>query len=548
MRKTTTGAAALAAAALALPATASAQADAGQAQQAQTQQAATQTQAVAPPPPVAQPVPPPPPPARPSRPIADLVSLRVVHEKGLITDAEYASALAEIGSSVGTERAREAPSLVVAKWSATLYGFVESDFIFDSTQSFNDSAGNALVKRPPGSPQPLDGAVSQYGGDHPRFQFSVRNTRLGVRLRAPEVATIRTSATLEMDFLGFDQPSSEAAFFNNPTFRIRHAYLKMETPIVDVLLGQYWHLFGWQDAYIPNTVEIQGLPGELYERTVQLRLSHRFKLGPTSLDVAAAGLRPPTRDSAVPDVAGGLRFAVDTWRGMQTAGATATRVMPASIAVTGDFRYFRSPEFSALPSKTVDLPTGAVAVDAFLPVIPARKKHRGNALSLSGEFVYGGGISDMYTGLTGGVTFPSLVNTTGINPAPTYPQNVDNGMVVMDNNAHALHAIVWQTFNVGLQYYWPGVNGAIWTSANFAHTESPNIAQFTSNSAPNPLTSNYVQQTNVRTSEDWFDVNLFVQIVPSVRLGFEYAHFRDHYVDDVVAENHRGQVSGFFLF
>src|ERR1700690_2768480 len=65
---------------------------------------------------------------------ADFVSLRVMHDKGLITDDEYRSAKAEAGASVGDDRANDdVTSLVVGKWSATLYGFVEGDFIFDST-------------------------------------------------------------------------------------------------------------------------------------------------------------------------------------------------------------------------------------------------------------------------------------------------------------------------------------------------------------------------------------------------------------------------------
>ncbi len=482
---------------------------------------------------------------------ADFVSLRLMREKGIISEEEYKSAREEIGASVGDNRADEGASLVVGKWSASLYGFVEGDFILDSTQSFNDVAGNALVQRPPNSPQPLTGNVSQYAGGNPRMQFGVRNTRFGLRLRAPEVSKVRASSTLEMDFLGFDPAptaNTDAAFFNNPTLRIRHAYVKLETPIVDILLGQYWHMFGWQPAFFPNTTEIQGVPGELYERTPQVRLSHKFTAGPTSLEIAAAALRPPTRDGAIPDFAGGLRFSIDKWRGMQTAGATSTQLASASIAVTGDFRRFQAPEFAALPASTLTLNTGAIAVDAFLPIIPATESRHGNALSITGEFTYGGGIADMFTGLTGGIAFPSLVNTTGVNPAPTYAQNVDNGMVIVDSGAHALHAIVWTTGIVGLQYYLPGVNGRIWIAGNYAHTESPNIDQFTTNTAPSPTTSNYVQQTGVRKFEDWFDVNVFIEPLPSFRLGLEYAWFNDRYVDATHATNHRGQVSAFFLF
>ncbi|HEY1959011.1 MAG TPA: hypothetical protein VGH28_25535 [Polyangiaceae bacterium] len=535
---------------LGLSARARAQTDAG-VQQPEPQPQATQA-----------PAPPPPPQVQPREhaPIVDVMTLRIMRQKGILTEAEYRAARGDLAETIGDERADESVNVVVGKWSATVYGFLESDFILDSTQSFNDLAGNALVQRPIGAPQPAGPPVSQYAGSNARLQFSIRNTRFGLRLRAPELHGIRASGTLEMDFLGGSSApaSGEAAFFNSPTLRLRHAYLKVETPIVDVLAGQTWHLFGWQPCYFPNTVEIQGVPGQLYDRVAQVRLSHRFVAGPTSFEIAAAALRPPTRDGGMPDLAGGLRFAVDKWRGLQTTGAASTDLAPLSIAVTGDYRNFRLPVFQSLPTDSVDLSTGAIAVDAFIPIVPATPHRRGNALSISGEFVYGGGISDMYTGLTGGVTMPSFVNSTGIANAPSYQQTVDNGMVVFDNcpktyapgatSCNDLHAIVWMTAIGGIQYYLPGVNGRIWISANYAHTESPNIQDFTTTSAPNALASTYAQQANVRKSEDWADGNLFLEPHPSVRIGLEYAIFIDHYVDGVTATNHRGQVSGFFLF
>jgi len=476
-----------------------------------------------------------------------------MHDKGILTDAEYRSALSEIGASTGT-RAEEANSLVVGKWSATLYGFLEGDYILDSTQSFPETGGNALVARPKGFAPPPPSPQSTYAGDNARMQFSVRNTRFGLRLRAPEISKVRASGTLEMDFLGFDPApptTTEAAFFTSPTLRVRHAYLKVETPVVDVLVGQYWHMFGWQPAFFPSSVEIQGLPGQLYARTPQLRLSRKFGGPAGGVELAVAGMRPPTRDGAVPELTGGLRVTLDKWRGVQSTGSTNTSLASASLAVTGDFRYFRVAEFALVPGATRSIPTGAVAVDAFLPVIPATEKSRANALSLNGEFVYGAGISDLYTSFTGGLQLPSLPNTTGINPPPTYPQSFDNGMIVFDNNTnHDLHAVVWSTFIVGVQYYFPGVNGKIWVAGNYSHTESPNIQDFTnpSTTPPNPQNSNYVYAATVRKFEDWFDANLFFDPLPSVRIGLEYAYFNDRYVDGIHAINHRGQISGFFLF
>src|SRR5439155_872191 len=80
-----------------------------------------------------------------------------------------------------------------------------------------------------------------YAGEQGRTQFSIRNSRIGFRMKAPEYNGIRTSAQLEMDFLGTQLPpgtgpgtGGEGAFFSNPTFRVRHANLKLETNVVDI--------------------------------------------------------------------------------------------------------------------------------------------------------------------------------------------------------------------------------------------------------------------------------------------------------------------------
>ncbi len=47
---------------------------------------------------------------------------------------------------------------------------------------------------------------------------------------------------------------------------------------------------------------------------------------------------------------------------------------------------------------------------------------------------------------------------------------------------------------------------------------------------------------------NWFDVNLFADPTPAVRVGFEYSNYNTQYVDGVHAINHRGQLSGCFIF
>jgi hypothetical protein len=462
--------------------------------------------------------------------VAELTSLRLLRDKGIISQAEYDSALHDLKESVG-EHAPKEGTVVLGKWSTTLYGFLEADSIWDTTRSLNDLSGNAQIVRSLAS-----GGTE--AGDHARFTMGMRNSRFGFKLRAPETHGVRVSAMLETDFQGpltigtGTGQVSEGAFFTSPTLRVRHFNMKIETPVVDVLAGQYWQLFGWQSAYQPNTVEIQGVPGEVYGRTPQLRISKTLKAEPVTFEIAIAATRPVQRDSGFPDGQGGLRFALDSWTGVQTVGSTGTQISPLSIAATGLLRRVEVDQLAASPKFTRDLTLTAVAVDAFIPVIPGTKDNKENSFSLNGEFATGYGFADQYTGLSGGVGFPTLPAAAGV--AQTYTPNIDAGIVTYDARGH-VHGIQWTSYLIGAQYYLPGTDGKFWVSGNYSHMESANSHY-------------YGTAAKLRLAEDWFDVNLFVDPVPSVRIGAEYANFNDVYVDGTHAINHRLQLSGFFIF
>jgi hypothetical protein len=418
------------------------------------------------------------------------------------------------------------PVAVKGKWNPVLYGFVEFDAIHDSTQSFNDSAGNAVIAKP-----------GTFAGDHARTMFGVRNSRLGFKLTAPETGGVKTSGVLEMDFLG-NQPTTatESQFWTNPTFRIRHFAMKIEDPYVDVLIGQYWQLFGWQSYFHPNTVEIQGVPGQIYSRSPQIRLSHMFKTDAVNVELAVAAARPPERDSAVPDGHVGLRLLINNWKGVRTTGAATTSSDAAAIGVSAVGRHFRVPEFTAAPKKEIEKNAGGISVDAMLPLIPRTTDDRANALTLTGSFVTGSGISDLYTGLTGGVGFPTLPNPTMANPAPTYTPDIDPGLATFDSDGN-LHPINWQSYMIGLQYYLPP-SGKLWLSGNYSHMKSSNAADYSGDAA----------KAKIFTKSDWVDGNIFWDCLPPVRLGVEYAYFHQNFADDSKAKNHRVQFSAFYIF
>ena len=429
---------------------------------------------------------------------------------------------------------------VSTKFGATFYGFIELDSMYDSTQSFSDLAGGSSIVRP-----------GTYANGNGRTIFGVRNSRLGFKLTGPETESLKTSGIFEMDFFG-NQPQSsptvvapstgvptvsEGSYFTSPTFRIRHAALKLATPIVDVLAGQYWSLFGWQSMFHPNTVEIQGVPGQIYARTPQIRLSHLFDLGPVGVEVAVAAARPAQRDSEIPDGLGGVRFILNDWKGLHTAGATGMAVDPLSIGVSGIARRFKVPDFSDKPTISRKLNGWGVSVDALLPVIPAKSSKDDNALSVTGSFVYGRGIADLYTGFSGGAFTPTLPSGN-----PFTAQDVDNGLAVYDPTG-VMHVIYWRSYILGAQYYLPNflpTSMRMWVSGNYSHINSNNIDTLSQNSS--------TATTKIFNKEDWADGNLFFAANDAIRFGFEYAWFRQIYLDGVQASDKRVQFSAFYVF
>ncbi|MHB8420733.1 MAG: hypothetical protein ACYDCL_21885 [Myxococcales bacterium] len=423
-------------------------------------------------------------------------------------------------------------TFMFAKFKSTLYGFVEADSIYDSTRSFVDLAGMGKIN-PPGSA----------GGDDGRMIFGVRNSRLGYNLEAPQFAGIRASGTLEMDFLG-NQPGSppygsstpsisEGAYFTNPTFRIRHFVLKLDNDYVTLWFGQTWSLIGWQGDFQPDTVEIQGVPGELYQRTPQIRALHDFHFGKTAtLEVALAVLRPPQMDAAIPDFQGGLKLTLDQWTGVQSVGQTRTGIQPAALGLSGAVRTYRLP--NGVTPDSLSTATGwAGAADVMIPILPTSRRESCKykvicGATLVGELVDGTGDADMYTGLNGGMSIGAPAG------AAKYTADIDPGLAGWSTVNNTLQTVDWRSFIVSLQIYLPP-EGKLWLAGSYSNTLSDNIGEFGS-------------PTSVFYHEVWWDGMLFADVTPSVRLGLEFADYQEAYGSGLLATDLRGQFSAFYIF
>lgn len=229
-----------------------------------------------------------------------------------------------------------------------------------------------------------------------------------------------------------------------------------------------------------------------------------------------------------------MKVNLNNWKGVATAGGTGTSFLPASIGVSGTWRRFQVQE----PTPALGNPAASAvttgwgySIDALVPIIPVSGTHRANGLTLTASFANGAGISDLYTGLNGGLGGPA--STPGLTPATGYVAAVDPGLVMFGVDG-SLNAIAWRSLIVGLQYYLPPA-GRIWLSANYSNMYSSNIASYS-----NPA--------NVFERSNWADVNVFWDATNAVRFGAEYAWFRQNRANGNEATDNRVQFSAYYLF
>src|SRR5215831_4017668 len=429
--------------------------------------------------------------------------------------------LASPAASAADAAAPQKP--VLNRWSAVIYGFVELDAIHDSVQGPNDLMGNAALPR-----------GGTYAGTHDQTTFSVRNSRLGLRIGAPDLGPLRASAVMEMDFFGNQPPVSEAAFFNNPTFRIRHAYFKVETPVVDLTVGQTWELFGWQAYFDPASVNLQGLPGQIYSRTAQVRLSKQVPFSSeVGLELALAALRPPQRAGGLPDGQAGVKLNLPGRKAYRTLGGATSSLDAMSLGVSGTVRRFAVPSFEPNPKTDVTTTGWGASVDLLLPIVAASSTAHDNALTLVASFVRGDGIADLYTGL-GGPPFPPLPNPGHLTPPPTYSASIDPGLVGFDSSG-VLHAVSWQSYLVSLQYWFPGSTG-LWVATTYSQIRSFNAATLAQGAKNVLLRSQYASGA------------LFWDAARPIRFGLEFAWLRQDFADPGPSVDRRVQLSGWYVF
>ena len=150
------------------------------------------------------------------------------------------------------------------KLSYKLYGFLRTEFCYDSRQSVAANEGlfylYPLDVKPDGLGKDLN-AISSSG-------FYAFSTRLGLDVAGLSVFNADVSAKTEADFAGYSNSST--------LLRIRRAFMKMQWEKSSLLIGQEWHpMFG---GVTPTLLSLNtGAPFNPFNRSPQINYGYVFK-------------------------------------------------------------------------------------------------------------------------------------------------------------------------------------------------------------------------------------------------------------------------------
>jgi hypothetical protein len=157
-------------------------------------------------------------------------------------------------------------------------GFVKTDIFYDTRQNESLREGHFLLYP---KAESFD-ANNEDLNAVPGFNILSIQTRLTGKITAPDFLGAKTTGMIEGAFFG-------AAEGNINTFRLRHAFLKMEWENTHLLIGQFWHPM-FIDESFPGVVSFNtGAPFQPFSRNPQIRFTQKF--GFADLVIAACSQR-----------------------------------------------------------------------------------------------------------------------------------------------------------------------------------------------------------------------------------------------------------------
>ncbi len=453
-------------------------------------------------------------------------------------------------------------STMMGKWVTTMYGFVQVDTVYDSSNSYNNWPFNAAPVSNGSFVNAGTGAGAPSTVGSPRYGMDVNNSRIGFALSSPVYNGYKIRALLEMDFLAnpgetLDGGGNAAGstgtglgYVTNPIFRIRHFFFDVTTPSWgNVLVGQYWSLFGEQPYNIQNNLQIAPGPGTAYGRFPQIRWYKNLHLSDTGvmLEPAVAVMTPPTTTGSIPAFTEALKLSDSNLMTEMMIGDTGKGQFPASLSISGIEQNYSGYDnlSSGTSAKLNDAGnvgfnswTAAGAVDLILPIIPIKDGKPGNNLTLQAEYTWGQGDAWQFPNLTFGLGGPQVVGS-----------GFQGNGIVANNQFMPLDI---QTYNADLQYYFPD-DARTSVVLGIAVDNASNLQQLSGSFGGSVIggaasTNGLYTYLQPDTHLTFAYADLWHDFTPQVRAGLEFGQYDAVYVGGANALDNRVMMSWFYLF
>jgi hypothetical protein len=483
-------------------------------------------------------------------------TLRLLLDKNIITQEEYDQAVQEEERAKVEEEQRMKQATAITKngLQVKLGGFAEIDFVGDNTQSFAEIIGNRPVLH-----------SNTVGGANSQFFTSLQSSRITLDVRAPERSGIKSRFYFAMDFLG-NQPAvgspgvSSLTFQTNATPRIFQLYFLVESPVVDVKIGQDWSEFGFMSEYSRGQLSVAATPANMFNRWIQASLSKRLSLTDTlTLTPVFSVERPPQATGTLPSFVAGVQVAHHGLQAPYTGSSTGDiSLKPLSFQVSGVGRRLEAnsggPTNSSggqpsLSSQTYVTGWG-VSTSLFVPVLPSRDGEMGNTAHVVMEGVTGAGISDMFNGLSWGICNPVCgysSTSSGFGGDAFGQTNIDNGLAAVSSQTGKFEAVRTTSMMVHATYYLPD-QGKTWVGGGYGTIYSSNASEMTCTVSASFCGGAVRTSQSIYVRDSTYYAYVFHDFTQEIRAALMTNWVRTTYADGANAENHRIQLSFFWRF
>ncbi len=223
---------------------------------------------------------------------------------------------------LSTGFSQENNNVSAKKSSVQFYGFIRSEYYYDSYKGLNAAQDNFYLF-------PLYKGLDSEGNhlnQQPLHGYTAMATRFGFNITGPEILGAKSSANIETDFAGVVSEYPEV-------LRLRKAYLKLDWEKSSLLVGQTWHpLWNGSGAFFPQVGGLNtGSPYNPFNRSPQVdfdyKLSNTTTLSLTALyeqQYCSSGFyvvedtndkNLPKRNAGIPEMVAGLYYNANGFSG-----------------------------------------------------------------------------------------------------------------------------------------------------------------------------------------------------------------------------------------